>query len=91
MENYTLVRNRDDFPIKFSKVVTGADFAISSNVGADYYCYTTFGVDEDNGMWLLDIQIGKGKSYDEQLQILKGINVRFRPDVMCNSPRCNGV
>lgn len=82
MESYTLVRNRDDFPIKFGKVVTGADFAISSNVGADYYCYTTFGVDEDNGMWLLDIQIGKGKSYDEQLQILKGINVRFRPDVM---------
>ena len=82
MESYTLVRNRDDFPIKFGKVVTGADFAISSNVGADYYCYTTFGVDEDNGMWLLDIQIGRGKSYDEQLQILKGINVRFRPDVM---------
>ena len=82
MENYTLVRNRDDFPKKFSKVVTGADFAISSNVGADYYCFTTFGVDEDNGMWLLDIQIGKGKTYDEQLQILKGINVRFRPDVM---------
>ena len=82
MENYTLVRNRDDFPKKFSKVVTGADFSISSNVGADYYCFTTFGVDEDNGMWLLDIQIGKGKTYDEQLQILKGINVRFRPDVM---------
>lgn len=82
MESYTLVRNRDDFPKKFGKVVTGADFAISSNVGADYYCFTTFGVDEDNGMWLLDIQIGKGKTYDEQLQILKGINVRFRPDVM---------
>lgn len=82
MENYTLVRNRDDFPKKFSKVVTGADFSISSNVGADFYCYTTFGVDEDNGMWLLDIQIGKGKTYDEQLQILKGINARFRPDVM---------
>jgi hypothetical protein len=82
MDSYTLVRNRDDFPKKFGKVVTGADFAISSNVGADYYCFTTFGVDEDNGMWLLDIQIGKGKTYDEQLQILKGINVRFRPDVM---------
>lgn len=82
MENYTLVRNRDDFPKKFSKVTTGADFAISSNVGADYYCFTTFGVDEENAMWLLDIQIGKGKTYDEQLQILKGINVRFRPDVM---------
>lgn len=82
MEAYHLVRNRDDFPKKFSKVVTGADFAISANVGADFYCYTTWGIDEDNGMWLLDIQIGKGKSYDEQLQILKGINVRFRPDVM---------
>jgi hypothetical protein len=82
MENYTLVRNRDDYPKKFSKVVCGCDFAISANVGADYYCYSTFGVDEDNGMWLMDLQIGKGKTYDEQLQILKGINVRFRPDVM---------
>jgi hypothetical protein len=82
MENYTLVRNRDDFPKKFGKVVCGCDFSISSAVGADYYCYSTFGVDEDNGMWLLDLQIGKGRTYDEQLQILKGINVRFRPDVM---------
>ena len=41
MENYCLVRNRDDFPIKFTKVVTGCDFAISSNVGSDYYVYTT--------------------------------------------------
>jgi hypothetical protein len=82
MDNYTLVRNRDDYPMKFSKVVVGADFAISSKVGADYYCFTVFGIDEDNGMWLLNIYIGKGKSYDEQLQILKGINVKFRPDVM---------
>lgn len=81
MENYTLVRNRDDFPIKFNKVVVGCDFAISSSTGADYYCYTTFGVDEENGMWLLDIMIGRGKSYDEQIQMLKGINVRMRPDV----------
>ena len=28
------------------------------------------------------MKLGKGKTYDEQLQILKGINVRFRPDVM---------
>lgn len=82
MENYTLVRNRDDYPKKFSKVVCGCDFAISANVGADFYCYSTVGIDEDNGMWLLDMQIGKGRTYDEQLQILKGINVRFRPDVM---------
>ena len=82
MENYTLVSSRDDFPIRFSKVVTGCDFSISANVGADYFCFSTFGIDEDNGMWLLNMKLGKGKTYDEQLQILKGINVRFRPDVM---------
>lgn len=82
MENYTLVSSRDDFPIRFAKVVTGCDFSISANVGADYFCFSTFGIDEDNGMWLLNIKLGKGKTYDEQLQILKGINVRFRPDVM---------
>jgi len=82
MEIYCLVRSRDDFPKKFDKVVVGADFAISSAVGADYYCYTVFGVGEDGGMWLLWIEIGKGRKYDEQLQILRGINARFRPDVM---------
>lgn len=82
MENYTLVRNRDDFPKKFGKAVAGCDFAISANVGADFYFYTVFGVDEENGMWLLAAECGKGKTYDEQLQILKGINVRYRPDVM---------
>lgn len=82
MENYTLVRNRDDFPKKFDKVVVGCDFAISANVGADYYFYTIFGVDEESGMWLLGVECGKGKTYDEQLQILKGINVRYRPDIM---------
>lgn len=82
MENYTLVRDRDDFPKKFNKVVSGIDFSISANVGADFYFYTTWGIDEDNGMWLLNANFGKGKKYDEQLQILKSINTRFRPDVM---------
>ena len=82
MDNYCLVRNRDDFPRAFDKVVVGADFAISSAVGADFYCYTVFGIGEDGGMWLLWIEVGKGRKYDEQLQILRGINVRFRPDVM---------
>ena len=82
MENYTLVRDRDDFPKKFGKVVTGADFAMSSQVSADFYFYTTWGVDEDNSMWLLNVEFGKGLKYDEQLQILRSINVRFRPDVM---------
>lgn len=83
MENYTLVRNRDDFPIKFNKVVTGCDFAISANVGSDYTVFTTWGVDDETGeRWLLNFYRDKGKTFHEQMQILNGINARFRPDSM---------
>ena len=83
MENYTLVRNRDDFPIKFNKVVTGCDFAISANVAADYTVFTTWGVDDDSReMYLLNFYREKGKTFHEQMQILKGINARFRPECM---------
>ena len=82
MENYTLVNNRNDFPINFEKVVVGCDFAISSNVGSDYYVYTIWGVDEKRDMWLLNMFRDKGKKYHEQMQILRSINVRFKPECM---------
>lgn len=83
MENYTLVRNRDDFPIKFSKVVTGCDFAISANVAADYTVFSTWGVDDETGeRWLLNFHRQKGMTFNEQMQVLRGINARFRPDTM---------
>lgn len=83
MENYVLVRNRDDFPIKFNKVVTGCDFAISANVAADYTVFSTWGVDDETGeRWLLNFHRQKGMTFNEQMQTLKGINARFRPDTM---------
>lgn len=83
MENYVLVRNRDDFPIKFNRVVTGCDFSISANVGSDYTVFTTWGIDDDNGeRWLLNFHRQKGMTFNEQMQVLRGINARFRPDVM---------
>lgn len=83
MENYVLVRNRDDFPMKFNKVVTGCDFAISANVGSDYTVFTTWGVDDETGeRWLLNFHRQKGMTFNEQMQVLRGINVRFRPDTM---------
>lgn len=83
MENYTLVRNRDDFPIKFNKVVVGCDFAISANVGSDYTVFTVWGVDDETGeRWLLHFYRDRGKTFHEQMQILRGINARFRPDSM---------
>ena len=82
MENYILVRNRDDFPIKFNKVVVGCDFAISSNVGADYTVFTVWGVTDDRDMYLLHMYRESGKTFHEQMQVLRGINVRFRPECM---------
>lgn len=82
MENYRLVNNRESFPIKFAKVVTGCDFAMSSSVGADYSVFTTWGVDERNEMWLLNIWRAKGKSLGEQIAAIKSIHRNFRPDVI---------
>ena len=82
MEKYTLVNNVDDFPMQFSKVVVGCDFSISANVGADYTVFTVWGVTEEREMYLLHIYRDKGKTFHEQMQILKGINVRFRPHCM---------
>ena len=82
MENYTLVNNVDDFPMKFSKVVVGCDFSISANVGADYTVFTVWGVTEDREMYLLHMYRDKGKTFHEQMQVLRGINVHFRPHCM---------
>lgn len=82
MEKYTLVRNRDDFPMKFNRVVVGCDFAISANVGADWSVFTVWGVTDEREMWLLYMYREKGKTFYEQMQTLKGINIRFRPDIM---------
>lgn len=83
MENYTLVNSRENFPIKFNKVVVGCDFAISANVGSDYTVFTVWGVDDETGeRWLLHFFRDKGLSFHEQMQKLRGINVKFRPDTM---------
>lgn len=83
MENYTLVENRNDFPIRFNKVVVGCDFSISANVGSDYTVFSVWGVDEENGeRWLLHLWRERGKSFYEQMMVLKSINNRFTPDIM---------
>lgn len=82
MEKYTLVRNVDDFPLKFSNVVVGCDFSISANIGADYTVFTVWGVDENREMYLLHMYRDRGKTFHEQMQVLRGINVHFRPNCM---------
>lgn len=82
MDMYTLVHNIDSFPIKFKRVVTGCDFAISGSVGADYSTYLTWGIDEQDRMWLVNAFRAKGLSFHEQIANLKRINREFRPDVV---------
>ena len=67
--------------MKFSKVVTGVDIAMSSNVGSDYAVYTTWGIDEKDHMYLMHIYRAKGKKYQEQISELRRINSDFRPDI----------
>lgn len=82
MSEYTLVKNIDDHPKKFVKVVTACDFARSANVGADFSVFGTWGIDDDENMWLLHLWKAKGRSYREQINVLKSINANFHPDIM---------
>jgi len=82
MENHRLVMNRESFPIKLKAVVVGLDFAISANIGADYSVFTILGLDENDEIWLMNQIRIKGKSYHEQIAIIKGININYRPDLM---------
>lgn len=81
MQDYKLVKNRDEFPIRFPTVVTGCDFAMSGNVGADFSVFLTWGIDDHGAMWLLHMWRVKGRKYGEQLAMLKAINRNFRPDL----------
>ena len=65
-------------------VVTGCDFAFSSNVGADYTVYTTIGVTVGGNYKVLEIYREKGIPYNVQINVLKEINSRYIPDIiMC--------
>lgn len=82
MENYTLTTNRDSYKIKFDRVISGCDFAISANVGADYTVFLTFGLDDKDRMWLMHAWRKRGASFAEQMAMLKFINMNFRPNLM---------
>lgn len=77
-----LVMNIDSSPRKFSKIVVGCDFAISSGVGADYSVFTILGVDELGIIHVLNCWRKSGANYAQQIGVLKKINKDFRPDII---------
>lgn len=82
MDEFSFVHSRSAFKMKFDRVVTGVDFSISSSIGADYTVIITAGIDDNDNMWLMNITRFKGKTFAEQLSMLKSINQAFQPDIM---------
>ncbi len=76
----TLIPNRFSSPIKFKRIVLGCDFAISANIGADFSVFLTLGVDENDRYWIININRSQGKSYVEQLAIIKMLHSNFKYD-----------
>lgn len=82
MDKYILVDNIISFPIKFKKISTGVDLALSSESGADYTVITTTGEDEIGNIWLLNLTRLHGARYNQQIATLQLINHNFSPDVI---------
>lgn len=69
---------------QYKRVVIGADFAISANIGADYSVFTVLGVTENDHYDILHIWRKSGATYDEQVGVIKRLYNDFEPDtVLC--------
>jgi len=80
--SFKLVNSRINCPIKFERVVLGCDFAISSTVAADYAVFLTLGRDAGGRYYILNITRLKGKSYNEQIAVIKSLHMAFNYDVV---------
>lgn len=60
----------------------GVDFAISSNVGADYTIIWTMGVDKPGNRWIVDIFRQQGMPYQDQLSEINRMGRLYEPAVV---------
>ena len=81
MQDVCLVTNRESCKIKYRSIVVGCDFAISANIAADYSVFITAGVTDTDEIHLLNIYRAKGRSYFEQIAVLKSIRINFNPEI----------
>jgi hypothetical protein len=56
----------------------GVDFAISTNVGADYTVLWVMGMDKFGNRWIIDIIRERGRSFQEQLSMIREAHARYR-------------
>jgi hypothetical protein len=76
-DRFKLINNNYSLPQKFKGIYLGCDFAFSANVAADFSVFLTIGVDDYDNFWILNIHRSKGKSFAEQMSIIKGLHRSF--------------
>lgn len=57
----------------------GVDFAMSSNVSADYTVVFVLGVDKYGNRWIIDIQREHGMAYQQQLSVINSVARKYEP------------
>lgn len=86
VDTVKMVNNRFDIPYKFKKLCFGVDLAISANTDessdSDYFCVAIMAIDEFNKYWVVNLYRNKGLSYGKQVEVVKQLNERFKPDLI---------
>lgn len=86
MEHISFANDIESFPIKLTRVVTGCDFALSGNIGADYSVYTVWGVDSAGLIYLVAMLRMQGASHDLQVNKILEFNARYKPNkIICEA------
>lgn len=57
----------------------GVDFAMSTNVQADYTVIWVIGVDKSGNRWLIDMHREKGLPYQQQLSLINTVGRKYQP------------
>lgn len=63
-------------------IYVGVDFAISSNVQADYTVIWVMGVDRSGNRWIIDVIREQGLSYNSQKSLIQQVGMRYQPSLM---------
>lgn len=81
-ETLTLIPNIHSRKKDYKRVVMGADFAISANIGADYSVFYVIGVTKNDTYEILHMWRKQGATFDEQIGVMKRMYMDFDPDTV---------
>lgn len=86
MDQISLCSNIESYPIKFTSVAIGCDFAISGGIAADFTVFTVWGLTSQNQYYLIECWRKQGAKHQEQLAMIKSMDNRFKPNkIICEA------